>query len=125
VPALANLSTMRRWFAARRTAGFRDGRLRECKVQDHEASERKSNDHARRNAVNTAYSHPVMRSFCAFACPNTTDPVHTVTVIPWPCPRVTMPLPEGDRYSLDNDAMLSTISGCSAPHRRGLFMHQI
>ena len=40
-----------------------------------------------------------------------TDPVHKVTVIPrGRALGVTMQLPEGDRYSLDKERMLSTIS---------------
>ena len=45
-----------------------------------------------------------------------TDPVHKVTVIPrGRALGVTMQLPEGDRYSLDKERMLSThLACCSA-----------
>ena len=58
---------------------------------------------------NTAY-HEAGHALVARLMPKT-DPVHKVTVIPrGRALGVTMQLPEGDRYSLDKERMLSTIS---------------
>ena len=58
---------------------------------------------------NTAY-HESGHALVARLMPKT-DPVHKVTVIPrGRALGVTMQLPEGDRYSLDKERMLSTIS---------------
>ena len=58
---------------------------------------------------NTAY-HEAGHALVARLVPKT-DPVHKVTVIPrGRALGVTMQLPEGDRYSLDKERMLSTIS---------------
>jgi cell division protease FtsH len=56
-----------------------------------------------------------------------TDPVHKVTVIPrGRALGVTMQLPEGDRYSLDKDRMLSTISVLFGGRiAEEVFMHQM
>jgi cell division protease FtsH len=58
---------------------------------------------------NTAY-HEAGHALVARLMPKT-DPVHKVTVIPrGRALGVTMQLPEGDRYSMDKERMLSTIS---------------
>ena len=58
---------------------------------------------------NTAY-HESGHALVARMLPKT-DPVHKVTIIPrGRALGVTMQLPEGDRYSLDKERMLSTIS---------------
>ena len=58
---------------------------------------------------NTAY-HEAGHALVARMMPKT-DPVHKVTVIPrGRALGVTMQLPEGDRYSMDKERMLSTIS---------------
>jgi cell division protease FtsH len=56
-----------------------------------------------------------------------TDPVHKVTIIPrGRALGVTMQLPEGDRYSLDKDRMLSTISVLFGGRiAEEVFMHQM
>jgi cell division protease FtsH len=56
-----------------------------------------------------------------------TDPVHKVTVIPrGRALGVTMQLPEGDRYSLDKERMLSTISVLFGGRiAEEVFMHQM
>jgi len=56
-----------------------------------------------------------------------TDPVHKVTVIPrGRALGVTMQLPEGDRYSMDKERMLSTISVLFGGRiAEEVFMHQM
>ncbi len=56
-----------------------------------------------------------------------TDPVHKVTIIPrGRALGVTMQLPEGDRYSLDKDRMLSTIAVLFGGRiAEEVFMHQM
>jgi cell division protease FtsH len=71
--------------------------------------ERKSMIMPEEERKNTAY-HESGHALVARLMPKT-DPVHKVTVIPrGRALGVTMQLPEGDRYSLDKERMLSTIS---------------
>ncbi|MEP7283932.1 MAG: cell division protein FtsH, partial [Rubrivivax sp.] len=71
--------------------------------------ERKSMVMPEEERRNTAY-HEAGHALVARLMPKT-DPVHKVTVIPrGRALGVTMQLPEGDRYSLDKERMLSTIS---------------
>ena len=74
---------------------------------------------------NTAY-HESGHALVARLMPKT-DPVHKVTVIPrGRALGVTMQLPEGDRYSLDKERMLSTIAVLFGGRiAEEVFMHQM
>jgi cell division protease FtsH len=107
---LANLVNEAALFAARRNA-------RVVEMQDFEKAkdkilmgpERKSMVMPEEERRNTAY-HEAGHALVARLMPKT-DPVHKVTVIPrGRALGVTMQLPEGDRYSMDKERMLSTIS---------------
>ncbi|MDX9842233.1 MAG: ATP-dependent zinc metalloprotease FtsH [Aquabacterium sp.] len=107
---LANLVNEAALFAARR-----NGRVVE--MQDFEKAkdkimmgpERKSMIMPEEERRNTAY-HEAGHALVARLLPKT-DPVHKVTIIPrGRALGVTMQLPEGDRYSMDKNRMLDTIS---------------
>jgi cell division protease FtsH len=107
---LANLVNEAALFAARRSA-------RVVEMVDFEKAkdkimmgpERKSMVMPEDERRNTAY-HEAGHALVARLMPKT-DPVHKVTVIPrGRALGVTMQLPEGDRYSMDKERMLSTIS---------------
>ncbi|MFN4328646.1 MAG: ATP-dependent zinc metalloprotease FtsH [Limnobacter sp.] len=107
---LANLVNEAALFAARR-----NGRVVE--MQDFEkakdkiimGAERKSMVMPEEERRNTAY-HESGHAIVARLMPKT-DPVHKVTIIPrGRALGVTMQLPEGDRYSMDKERMLSTIA---------------
>lgn len=107
---LANLVNEAALFAARR-----NGRLVE--MDDFERAKDKILMGAERRSVvmpeeerkNTAY-HESGHALVARLMPKT-DPVHKVTIIPrGRALGVTMQLPDGDRYSMDKDRMLSTIA---------------
>ena len=107
---LANLVNESALFAARRSA-------RVVEMVDFEKAkdkimmgpERKSMIMPEDERRNTAY-HESGHALVARLMPKT-DPVHKVTGIPrGRALGVTMQLPEGDRYSLDKERMLSTIS---------------
>ncbi|HEY1059611.1 MAG TPA: ATP-dependent zinc metalloprotease FtsH [Limnobacter sp.] len=107
---LANLVNESALFAARR-----NGRVVE--MQDFEkakdkiimGAERKSMVMPEEERRNTAY-HESGHAIVARLVPKT-DPVHKVTIIPrGRALGVTMQLPEGDRYSMDKERMLSTIA---------------
>src|SRR5213079_3257557 len=107
---LANLVNEAALFAARR-----NGRVVEMvdfeKAKDKimMGTERRSMIMPEEERRNTAY-HESGHALVARLMPKT-DPVHKVTVIPrGRALGVTMQLPEGDRYSLDKERMLSTIS---------------
>jgi cell division protease FtsH len=107
---LANLVNEAALFAARR-----NGRVVEmvdferAKDKIMMGPERKSMIMPEEERRNTAY-HESGHALVARLLPKT-DPVHKVTVIPrGRALGVTMQLPETDRYSLDKDRMLSTIS---------------
>jgi len=107
---LANLVNEAALFAARRS-----GRVVEMvdfeKAKDKimMGPERKSMVMPEEERKNTAY-HEAGHALVARLMPKT-DPVHKVTVIPrGRALGVTMQLPEGDRYSMDKERMLSTIS---------------
>ena len=107
---LANLVNEAALFAARR-----NGRVVEMvdfeKAKDKimMGPERKSMVMPEEERRNTAY-HEAGHALVARLLPKT-DPVHKVTVIPrGRALGVTMQLPEGDRYSMDKERMLSTIS---------------
>jgi len=107
---LANLVNEAALFAARR-----NGRVVEMvdfeKAKDKimMGPERKSMVMPEEERKNTAY-HEAGHALVARLLPKT-DPVHKVTIIPrGRALGVTMQLPEGDRYSMDKNRMLSTIS---------------
>jgi len=107
---LANLVNEAALFAARRTA-------RLVEMVDFERAKDKIIMGAERRSMvmpederrNTAY-HESGHAVVARTVPKT-DPVHKVTIIPrGRALGVTMQLPEGDRYSMDRERMLSTIA---------------
>ncbi|TDP74554.1 ATP-dependent zinc metalloprotease FtsH [Roseateles toxinivorans] len=123
---LANLVNEAALFAARRS-----GRVVEMvdfeKAKDKimMGPERKSMIMPEEERKNTAY-HEAGHALVAKLMPKT-DPVHKVTVIPrGRALGVTMQLPEGDRYSLDKERMLSTISVLFGGRiAEEVFMHQM
>ncbi len=107
---LANLVNEAALFAARRSA-------RLVEMFDFERAKDKIIMGAERRSIvmpederrNTAY-HESGHAVVARVVPKT-DPVHKVTIIPrGRALGVTMQLPEGDRYSMDRERMLSTIA---------------
>lgn len=107
---LANLVNEAALFAARRSA-------RTVEMDDFEKAKDKILMGAERRSIvmpeeerrNTAY-HESGHVLVARLMPKT-DPVHKVTIIPrGRALGVTMQLPEGDRYSMDKERMLSTIA---------------
>ena len=123
---LANLVNEAALFAARRS-----GRVVEMvdfeKAKDKimMGPERKSMVMPEEERRNTAY-HEAGHALVARLMPKT-DPVHKVTVIPrGRALGVTMQLPEGDRYSMDKERMLSTISVLFGGRiAEEVFMHQM
>jgi cell division protease FtsH len=123
---LANLVNEAALFAARRSA-------RVVEMVDFEKAkdkimmgpERKSMVMPEEERRNTAY-HEAGHALVARLLPKT-DPVHKVTIIPrGRALGVTMQLPEGDRYSMDKDRMLSTISVLFGGRiAEEVFMHQM
>ncbi len=123
---LANLVNESALFAARRSA-------RVVEMVDFEKAkdkimmgpERKSMVMPEEERRNTAY-HEAGHTLVARLMPKT-DPVHKVTVIPrGRALGVTMQLPETDRYSLDKERMLSTISVLFGGRiAEEVFMHQM
>ena len=123
---LANLVNEAALFAARR-----NGRVVE--MNDFEKAkdkimmgpERKSMVMPEEERRNTAY-HEAGHALVARLMPKT-DPVHKVTVIPrGRALGVTMQLPEADRYSMDKERMLSTISVLFGGRiAEEVFMHQM
>ena len=123
---LANLVNEAALFAARR-----NGRVVEMvdfeKAKDKimMGPERKSMVMPEEERRNTAY-HESGHALVARLLPKT-DPVHKVTIIPrGRALGVTMQLPEGDRYSLDKERMLSTIAVLFGGRiAEEVFMHQM
>src|SRR4051794_21330092 len=123
---LANLVNEAALFAARRS-----GRVVEmvdferAKDKIMMGPERKSMIMPEDERRNTAY-HEAGHALVARLMPKT-DPVHKVTVIPrGRALGVTMQLPEGDRYSLDKERMLSTIAVLFGGRiAEEVFMHQM
>jgi cell division protease FtsH len=123
---LANLVNEAALFAARRNA-------RVVEMVDFEKAkdkimmgpERKSMVMPEEERTNTAY-HEAGHALVARLLPKT-DPVHKVTVIPrGRALGVTMQLPECDRYSMDKERMLSTISVLFGGRiAEEVFMHQM
>ena len=123
---LANLVNEAALFAARRSA-------RVVEMIDFERAkdkilmgpERKSMVMPEEERRNTAY-HEAGHALVARLMPKT-DPVHKVTVIPrGRALGVTMQLPEGDRYSMDKERMLSSISVLFGGRiAEEVFMHQM
>ncbi len=123
---LANLVNEAALFAARR-----NGRL--VDMFDFERAKDKIIMGAERRSIvmpeeerrNTAY-HEAGHAIVAKLMPKT-DPVHKVTIIPrGRALGVTMQLPETDRYSMDRERMLSTISVLFGGRiAEEIFMHQM
>jgi len=107
---LANLVNEAALFAARRSGRVVEmADFERAKDKIMMGPERKSMIMPEEERRNTAY-HESGHALVARLMPKT-DPVHKVTVIPrGRALGVTMQLPEGDRYSLDKERMLSTIS---------------
>jgi cell division protease FtsH len=107
---LANLVNEAALFAARRNGRVVEmGDFEKAKDKIMMGPERKSMVMPEEERRNTAY-HEAGHALVARLMPKT-DPVHKVTVIPrGRALGVTMQLPEGDRYSMDKERMLSTIS---------------
>ncbi|SEL90213.1 cell division protease FtsH [Roseateles sp. YR242] len=107
---LANLVNESALFAARRNGRVVDMQdFEKAKDKIMMGPERKSMVMPEEERKNTAY-HEAGHALVARLLPKT-DPVHKVTVIPrGRALGVTMQLPEGDRYSMDKERMLSTIS---------------
>jgi cell division protease FtsH len=107
---LANLVNEAALFAARRSGRVVEmADFEKAKDKIMMGPERKSMVMPEDERRNTAY-HESGHALVAKLMPKT-DPVHKVTVIPrGRALGVTMQLPEGDRYSMDKDRMLSTIS---------------
>ena len=123
---LANLVNEAALFAARRNGRVVDMiDFERAKDKIMMGPERKSMIMPEEERRNTAY-HEAGHALVARLMPKT-DPVHTVTVIPrGRALGVTMQLPEGDRYSLDKERMLSTISVLFGGRiAEEVFMHQM
>ncbi|MEY4562895.1 MAG: hypothetical protein RLZZ618_2172, partial [Pseudomonadota bacterium] len=123
---LANLVNEAALFAARRNGRVVDMvDFERAKDKIMMGPERKSMIMPEEERRNTAY-HEAGHALVARLMPKT-DPVHKVTVIPrGRALGVTMQLPEGDRYSLDKERMLSTISVLFGGRiAEEVFMHQM
>jgi cell division protease FtsH len=107
---LANLVNEAALFAARRAGRLVDMvDFERAKDKIIMGAERRSLVMPEEERRNTAY-HESGHALVARMLPKT-DPVHKVTIIPrGRALGVTMQLPEGDRYSMDKERMLSTIS---------------
>src|ERR1700675_4784158 len=123
---LANLVNEAALFAARRSGRVVEmNDFEKAKDKIMMGPERKSMIMAEEERRNTAY-HGSGHALVARLMPKT-DPVHKVTVIPrGRALGVTMQLPEGDRYSLDKERMLSTIAVLFGGRiAEEVFMHQM
>lgn len=123
---LANLVNEAALFAARRSARVVDMvDFERAKDKIMMGPERKSMVMPEEERRNTAY-HEAGHALVARLMPKT-DPVHKVTVIPrGRALGVTMQLPETDRYSMDKERMLSTISVLFGGRiAEEVFMHQM
>ena len=107
---LANLVNEAALFAARRTGRTVDmSDFEKAKDKIIMGAERRSIVMPEEERRNTAY-HESGHAIVARMLPKT-DPVHKVTIIPrGRALGVTMQLPEGDRYSMDKERLLSTIA---------------
>jgi len=107
---LANLVNEAALFAARRSARLVDKPdFEKAKDKIMMGAERRSIVMPEEERRNTAY-HESGHAVVARMMPKT-DPVHKVTIIPrGRALGVTMQLPEGDRYSMDKERLLSTIT---------------
>ncbi len=123
---LANLVNEAALFAARRSGRVVEmNDFEKAKDKIMMGPERKSMVMPEEERRNTAY-HESGHALVARLMPKT-DPVHKVTVIPrGRALGVTMQLPETDRYSLDKERMLSTISVLFGGRiAEEVFMHQM
>lgn len=107
---LANLVNEAALFAARRNGRMVDmSDFEKAKDKIIMGAERRSLVMPEEERRNTAY-HESGHAIVARMMPKT-DPVHKVTIIPrGRALGVTMQLPEGDRYSMDKERLLSTIA---------------
>jgi cell division protease FtsH len=107
---LANLVNEAALFAARRNGRMVDmSDFEKAKDKIIMGAERRSLVMPEEERRNTAY-HESGHAIVARLMPKT-DPVHKVTIIPrGRALGVTMQLPEGDRYSMDKERLLSTIA---------------
>lgn len=107
---LANLVNEAALFAARRSGRMVDmSDFEKAKDKIIMGAERRSLVMPEEERRNTAY-HESGHAIVARLMPKT-DPVHKVTIIPrGRALGVTMQLPEGDRYSMDKERLLSTIA---------------
>jgi len=107
---LANLVNEAALFAARRNGRLVDmSDFEKAKDKIIMGAERRSIVMPEDERCNTAY-HESGHAVVARMLPKT-DPVHKVTIIPrGRALGVTMQLPEGDRYSMDKERLLSTIA---------------
>lgn len=107
---LANLVNEAALFAARRNGRLVDmSDFEKAKDKIIMGAERRSIVMPEEERRNTAY-HESGHAVVARVMPKT-DPVHKVTIIPrGRALGVTMQLPEGDRYSMDKERLLSTIA---------------
>jgi len=107
---LANLVNEAALFAARRSGRLVDmSDFEKAKDKIIMGAERRSIVMPEEERRNTAY-HESGHAVVARMMPKT-DPVHKVTIIPrGRALGVTMQLPEGDRYSMDKERLLSTIA---------------
>ena len=107
---LANLVNEAALFAARRSGRLVDmADFEKAKDKIIMGAERRSIVMPEEERRNTAY-HESGHAVVARMLPKT-DPVHKVTIIPrGRALGVTMQLPEGDRYSMDKERLLSTIA---------------
>ena len=123
---LANLVNEAALFAARRSARVVENiDFERAKDKIMMGAERRSIVMPEEERRNTAY-HESGHAIVARMLPKT-DPVHKVTIIPrGRALGVTMQLPEQDRYSMDRDRMLNTISVLFGGRiAEEVFMHQM
>jgi cell division protease FtsH len=123
---LANLVNEAALFAARGTKRLVDMEdFERAKDKIIMGAERRSLVMPEEERKNTAY-HESGHAIVAKLMPKT-DPVHKVTIIPrGRALGVTMQLPEGDRYSMDKERMLSTIAVLFGGRiAEEVFMHQM
>ena len=123
---LANLVNEAALFAARRAGRLVDmADFEKAKDKIIMGAERRSIVMPEDERRNTAY-HESGHAVVARMLPKT-DPVHKVTIIPrGRALGVTMQLPEGDRYSMDKERLLSTIAVLFGGRiAEEVFMHQM
>jgi cell division protease FtsH len=124
---LANLVNEAALFAARKNKRLVDMEdFERAKDKVIMGAERRSMVMPEEERRNTAY-HESGHAVVAKLLPKSTDPVHKVTIIPrGRALGVTMQLPEQDRYSMDRERLLSTITVLFGGRiSEEIFMHQM